>query len=101
MCSHYFSNEHFVYIVHITAPLFVQMVFQVFLLSDGLTSFASFAYANLDPVKMGYQRVVGFNAGDHTRSDVIFNRGRSGEDVDLPNDENIFRIDGEVNIIIV
>lgn len=75
----------------------LQTAIQAILLSDGLTSFASFTYINPSAVLAAMSRVVGFDAGDVIRSDVILNLGMSSAVMFSVAEQNIFRIDGRVH----
>jgi hypothetical protein len=66
----------------------------VTLLSDGISSFASFTYANPAAVQTAMDRVVGFDAGDTIKSDVILNLGMDATDVFPLMEQNVFQIDG-------
>lgn len=64
----------------------MQIAIQAVLLSDGVTSFASFTYADPEAVATASARVVGFDAGDRSNSAEVF----------AVAEQNVFRIDGMI-----
>lgn len=65
------------------------------LLTDGVMSFAVFLYVNPDAIAQTLHRVVGFDAGDNSRSAVLLVLNSVDSDSTLE-EVNVFRIDGKV-----
>lgn len=74
--------------------LHVQLAFQTILLTDGVSSFAVFVYANTIPILMTPLRQVGFDAGDQFKSTTILPYNVNESNVDVISIEMVFRIDG-------
>ena len=79
--------------MHLMSSLLVQELIQAVLLSDGQVSFAAFIYDDPEAILAARRRVVGFDAGDELRSDVILELDNSDSDFS-PEERMIYRIDG-------